>query len=67
MSTTYLSLSEVAQELSLTRYDVRRIIKNGSLPGYEFGKEIRVKAVDLSSYIERSRMSIPDPNQAGER
>lgn len=58
MNTTYLSLSEIAQELSLTREDVRQIIKNGALPGFKFNRQIRVRADDFASYVERSRMEI---------
>jgi excisionase family DNA binding protein len=56
MNTTYLSLSEVAQELSLTRRDIRRLIESGKLPGFQFGNQIRVDADDLAAFIEASRV-----------
>lgn len=56
MNITYLSLSETAQRLSLTRQDVRQIIKSGALPGYKFNKQIKVRADQLSAYVERSKI-----------
>jgi excisionase family DNA binding protein len=56
MNTQYLSLSEVAQELSVSRRDVRQIIKSGALTGYEFNKQIKVRADQLSAFIERSKI-----------
>jgi excisionase family DNA binding protein len=55
MKSTYLSLSEVAQELSLTRRDVRRLIESGKLPGFQFGNQLRVKGEDLLSFVENSK------------
>jgi excisionase family DNA binding protein len=66
MNTTYLSLSEVAQGLSLTRQDVRQLIKSGALPGYKFNREVKIRVNDLSLYVERSRIGgITDAIQKG--
>jgi excisionase family DNA binding protein len=55
MNTSFLSLSEVSQELGLTRRDVKRLIESGQLPGYQFGNQVRVKSEDLLSFVENSK------------
>lgn len=55
INTTFLSISEVAQELSLTRNDVKKLIDEGRLTAYNFG-EIRVDAKDLEQFIENSKI-----------
>jgi excisionase family DNA binding protein len=56
VNTTFLSISEVAQELSLTRNDVKKLIDDGRLVAYNFG-EIRVDIKDLKKFIMRSKMN----------
>ena len=56
MNRIYLCLSEVSQELGLTRRDVRQLIKSGALPGFQFGNQLRVKSEDLLSFVEKSKI-----------
>jgi excisionase family DNA binding protein len=56
MDDKFLSLSEAAQELSLTRNDVKRLVHDGKLTGYQFGRYLQFKADDLALFIEASRV-----------
>jgi excisionase family DNA binding protein len=56
MKTQFLSVNEVAQELSLTRRDVKQLVKDGLLPGYQFGKHLQVTPEDLEVFINKSKI-----------
>jgi hypothetical protein len=56
MDTSFLYLSEVFQEIGLTRRDVRRLIECGQLPGYRFKKYLQVKSKDLLSFVKNSKV-----------
>ncbi|MEW5804611.1 MAG: helix-turn-helix domain-containing protein [bacterium] len=58
MQTQYLSVSETAQELSLTRSDVKKLIGEGKLIAYTFGNDLRVNVVDLQNFIKKSKVEV---------
>lgn len=49
MSTTFLTIQEVAQRLKVSARTIRRWIKQGYLPAFKIGKTIRIvdKDIDL--------------------
>jgi excisionase family DNA binding protein len=52
----WLSTGEAANRLGITARTLYRFIDQGELPGYRFGRVIRVKASDVESFIEASRI-----------
>jgi len=56
MNTNFLSISEAAQELGLTRRDVNQLVADGRLTGYQFGRHLQIKADDLAAFIHTSKM-----------
>ncbi len=55
---TLVSLSEACQFLNISDATLRRYIKAGKLPAYNFGKEYRFKLRELSKFIESSRVAV---------
>jgi excisionase family DNA binding protein len=54
INTNFLSISEVAQELSLTRNDVKKLIDDGKISAYKFGEELRINDIQLKNFIKKS-------------
>lgn len=52
----WLSTAEAAKELGITPRTLYRFIDEGQLPAYRFGRVIRLKADDLDTFIEASRI-----------
>ena len=52
----WLSTAEAAQQLGITTATLYRLIDNGSIVAYRFGRVIRLKLPDVESFIERSRI-----------
>ena len=57
MSTTWLGTREAAEELGITLRTLYRFIDEGMVPAYRFGRVIRLKAEDVESFIEASRIA----------
>lgn len=52
----WLSTAEAAKRLGITARTLYRFIDHGELPGYRFGRVIRIKGSDVESFIEASRI-----------
>jgi excisionase family DNA binding protein len=55
----YLSLAEVRHELHVSDSTARRLIADGELVAYKFGRQIRVHPEDVKAYIARNRVAAP--------
>jgi excisionase family DNA binding protein len=65
----WLSTAEAANRLGITPRTLYRFLDEGQLPGYRFGRVIRLQASDVEGFIERSRIEpgslehlYPDPS-----
>ena len=52
----WLSTSEAARRLGITPRTLYRLIDEGQLPAYKFGRVIRLKESELEEFIESSRV-----------
>jgi excisionase family DNA binding protein len=52
----WLSTQEAARRLGITTRTLYRFIDQGELPAYRFGRVIRLKADEVESFIEGSRI-----------
>ena len=52
----WLSTAEAAKRLGITPRTLYRIIDEGQLPAYKFGRVIRVKEGDVEAFVEASRI-----------
>ena len=67
----WMSSGEAAEFLGITPRTLMKFINSGSLPGYRFGRVIRLKATDVESFIETLRIQpgdldhlLPKPTEA---
>jgi len=56
----WMSSGEAAEFLGITPRTLMKFINNGSLPGYRFGRVIRLKAADVEGFIETLRIQPGD-------
>lgn len=49
-----LTVGEVADHMRVSNMTVYRLIKSGALPAIRVGKNYRIRASDLSSYLDAS-------------
>lgn len=54
---TWLSTREAARRLGLTARTLYRLIDNGELPAYRFGRVIRLQAAEVDAFIEQARIA----------
>ena len=52
----WLSTREAAGQLGITTRTLYRMIDNGQLPAYKFGRVIRLKEHELEAFVEASRI-----------
>ena len=52
----WLSTQEAARRLGVTPRTLYRFIDVGDLPAYRLGRVIRLKAADIDTFIEASRI-----------
>lgn len=52
----WLSTQEAARRLGVTTRTLYRFVDQGELPAYRMGRVIRVKANDVDTFIEASRI-----------
>jgi len=52
----WLSTGEAADYLGITTRTLYTFIDGGSLPGYRFGRVIRLKASDVEAFVETLRI-----------
>ena len=53
----WMTSGEAADYLGITTRTLYKFIDDGSLPGYRFGRVIRLKAVDVEGFIESRRIA----------
>jgi excisionase family DNA binding protein len=51
MSVTLLTAAEVAEQLRVSTMTVYRLIRRGELPAVRVGRNYRVRAADLDTYL----------------
>jgi excisionase family DNA binding protein len=56
----WMSSGEAADFLGITPRTLMKFINNGQLPGYRFGRVIRLKAADVEAFIETLRIQPGD-------
>jgi excisionase family DNA binding protein len=56
----WMSTSEAARHLGVTPRTVYRLIDEGQLPAYKFGRVIRLKREEVEAFIESSRIKPGD-------
>ena len=54
---TWLSTAEAAKCLGITPRTLYRFIDEGQIPGYRFGRVIRLKQTDVDVFIDSSRIA----------
>jgi excisionase family DNA binding protein len=52
----WLSTQEASRRLGITTRTLYRFVDQGDLPAYRMGRVIRLKATDVDSFIEGSRI-----------
>ena len=56
----WLSTKEAASRLGLTTRTVYRLIDDGQIPAYKFGRVIRLQARDVDNFINGARIQPGD-------
>ena len=54
---TWLSTREAAGQLGVTTRTLYRLIDNGQLPAYKFGRVIRLKEHEVEAFVEGARIT----------
>lgn len=54
--TPWMGTAEAARHLGITPRTLYRLIDEGQLPAYKFGRVIRLKTADVEQFIEASRI-----------
>jgi excisionase family DNA binding protein len=55
--TTYISISEVQQTLSVSRSTVYRLIERGELRCVHIGRAVRISSEDVQAFLRRLCMT----------
>lgn len=55
-SKTWLTSSQAARQLGITTNTLYRLIDTQQIPAYRFGRCIRLKKVDVTEFVEQSRI-----------
>ncbi|MGH9063907.1 MAG: helix-turn-helix domain-containing protein [Acidimicrobiales bacterium] len=53
----WLSTREASERLGVTLRTLYRFIDEGQIPAYQFGRVIRLQAVDVARFIDASRIA----------
>ncbi len=53
-----LTTQEVAEILNISKNTVYELIKRGELPSYRIGRKVRIDAIDIEEYKNKSRTKI---------
>ena len=69
MDSEWISTTQATRILSVTAAKLYRLINDGQIRAYRFGRVIRIKAADLDAYIESKRHAArsSDQTQGGDR
>lgn len=54
--TRWLGTTEAAERLGIVPRTLYRLINEGKIPAYKFGRVIRVTEADLATYLEENRV-----------
>lgn len=57
MTTEWLGTKAAAARLGITLRTLYRLIDEGAVPAYKFGRVIRLKSTDLDAFIEQCRIN----------
>ena len=60
MEARFLTVEDIARDLSITEDTVRGWIRGKKLPAYRVGKEYRIKIVDYEHFLEQRRTTNED-------
>lgn len=58
-----ISLPEACKFLDVSDATIRRYIKDGKVPAYNFGKEYKFRIQELSAFIESMRVEVKKPQK----
>ena len=61
MSTTepaFLTRAEVERLLNLSRTTIAKLVREGHLPAFKFGRDMRFAVADVKAYVEASRVVV---------
>ncbi len=58
--TSFLTVRDIAKYLNLKELAVYRLLKDGKLGHFKFGRQIRVKKEDFEMFLQESRISKPN-------
>ena len=56
-ATEWLGTNRAAEELRVTLRTVYRFLDEGTLPGYRFGRVLRIKAANVEEFMSSRRRS----------
>ena len=56
----WLSTAEAAKQLGITKTTLYRLIDNGSIDAYRFGRAFRLKLRDIETFVQRSQIKPRD-------
>lgn len=54
----FLTRAEVERQLNLSRTTVVKLVRDGDLTAYKFGRDLRFAVVDVKAYVEASRVVV---------
>lgn len=52
----YITTAEVSERLSISDDKVQRLVSDGSLDGYKFGRSLRISLACVERYLQRCRL-----------
>lgn len=56
MNIMLLDIKSVARQLNISETTVHRLIDRGELDAHRIGRQLRVDAIDLIKYVNRSKI-----------
>lgn len=63
MDKEFLSITEIAQRLAVTRNTVKRLIDDGEIPAKRIGSQYRIRSRDFEDYLEKSNVKPKEPKE----
>ncbi|WP_081746407.1 helix-turn-helix domain-containing protein [Arthrobacter sp. H5] len=58
----FLTVSDVAGRLSVSKMTVYRMIRQGGIPAHRFGRSYRISAGAVETYLHDTEIPRPPPN-----
>ena len=55
LETEFLTVTEVAKTLRVSRMTVYRLVEDGKIPAYRFGHIFRIALDDFNAFVERNK------------